>query len=134
MCGKPAVSGKSCATWACGPTASSGSTRPSPGECAKDPKGNTRKIAQTFREACGVAADYGERLAAEGEICWGGMHTWKAMIDMLEAVDRPQTLGFQADMAHTLLYTLGYNAPKARLLPANTIGRTRRSSTRRSRN
>ena len=32
-------------------------------------------------------------------------------------VDRPQTLGFQADMAHTLLFTLGYNAPEDRLLP-----------------
>jgi hypothetical protein len=26
-------------------------------------------------------------------------------------------LGFQADMAHTLLYTLGYNAPEDRILP-----------------
>ena len=86
---------------------------------AKDPVGNTKLIAQTFREACDVADSYGERLAAEGEICWGGMHSWKAMIDTLEAVDRPQTLGFQADMAHTLLYTMGYNAPEARLLPEN---------------
>ena len=39
---------------------------------AKDPEGNTRLIAQTFRDACDVAADYGESLAAEGEICWGG--------------------------------------------------------------
>jgi hypothetical protein len=30
-----------------------------------------------------------------------------------------KTLGFQADMAHTLLYTLGYNAPEARILPAD---------------
>jgi len=35
----------------------------------------------------------------------------------LEAVGRPKTLGFQADMAHTLLYTLGYNAPEDALLP-----------------
>ncbi len=91
----------------------------SPSEWAKDPAGNTRKIAQTFREACNVAADYGERLACEGEICWGGMHSWKDMINTLEAVDRPQTIGFQADMAHTLLYTMGYNAPKSRLLPKN---------------
>jgi len=90
----------------------------SPSDWAKDPAGNTKKIAKTFREACSVAADHGERLAAEGEICWGGMHSWKAMIDTLEATDRPQTIGFQADMAHTLLYTMGYNAPKARLLPA----------------
>jgi hypothetical protein len=84
---------------------------------AKDPRGNTQLIAQTFREACDVAETYGERLAAEGEICWGGMHSWKAMIDTMEATDRPETIGFQADMAHTLLYTLGYNAPEARLLP-----------------
>ncbi len=86
---------------------------------AKDPVANTKLIAQTFREACDVAESYGERLAAEGEICWGGMHSWKAMIDTLEAVGRPKTLGFQADMAHTLLYTMGYNAPESRLLPEN---------------
>jgi sugar phosphate isomerase/epimerase len=86
---------------------------------AKDPIGNTRTIANTFREASDVAEDNGERLAAEGEICWGGMHSWRAMVDLLEQVDRPRTLGFQADMAHTLLYTLGYNAPEARILPAD---------------
>jgi sugar phosphate isomerase/epimerase len=90
----------------------------SPAEWAKDPRGNTKKIAKTFREACSVASDFGERLAAEGEICWGGMHSWKDMINTLEETDRPQTIGFQADMAHTLLYTMGYNAPKSRLLPA----------------
>jgi sugar phosphate isomerase/epimerase len=70
---------------------------------AKDPIGNTRTIANTFRQACDVAEDNGERLAAEGEICWGGMHSWRTMVDLLEQVDRPKTLGFQADMAHTLL-------------------------------
>ncbi len=39
------------------------------------------------------------------------------MIDTLEATDRPGVIGFQADMAHTLLYALGYNAPEARLVP-----------------
>ena len=92
-------------------------SRRSPADWAKDPVGNTKQIAETFREACDVAEDHGERLAAEGEICWGGMHSWKAMVDMLEAVDRPKIIGFQADMAHTLLYTMGYNAPEARLLP-----------------
>jgi sugar phosphate isomerase/epimerase len=89
----------------------------SPAEWAKDPHGNTKKIAQTFREACAVAEGFGERLAAEGEICWGGMHSWKRNLELLEQVDRPKTLGFQADMAHTLLFTLGYNAPEDRLLP-----------------
>lgn len=90
----------------------------SPEEWAKDPAGNTKLIAQTFREACDVAADYGEKLAAEGEICWGGMHSWKTMIDTLEATGRPN-IGFQADMAHTLLYLMGYNAPEHRILPAD---------------
>jgi sugar phosphate isomerase/epimerase len=89
----------------------------SPAEWAKDPIGNTKKIAETFREACDVAESFGERLAAEGEICWGGMHSWKRNVELLEQVGRPQTLGFQADMAHTLLFTLGYNAPEDRLLP-----------------
>lgn len=83
---------------------------------AVDPVGNTKLIAQTFREACDVAADFGEKLAAEGEICWGGMHSWRAMIDTLEQVDRPN-IGFQADMSHTFLYLLGYNSPQDRILP-----------------
>jgi hypothetical protein len=87
-------------------------------EWAKDPVANTKKIAKTFREACSVASDYGERLACEGEICWGGMNSWKDMLNTFEETARPQTIGFQADMAHTLLYTMGYNAPKSRLLPA----------------
>lgn len=84
---------------------------------AKDPETNTKRIAETFREACNVAQDFGERLAAEGEICWGGMHSWRKVIQLLETVGRPETLGFQADMAHTLLFLLGYNAPEDALLP-----------------
>jgi len=91
----------------------------SPSEWAKDPVASTKLIAQTFAEACIVAEGFGERLAAEGEICWGGMHSWRAMVDLLEKVGRPQTIGFQADMAHTLLYTLGYNAPGDNILPEN---------------
>jgi sugar phosphate isomerase/epimerase len=83
----------------------------------KDPEGNTRLIAQTFREACDVAEGFGERLAAEGEICWGGLQSWKVALKLLEMVGRPQTLGFQADMAHTLLYLLGYNKPEDAILP-----------------
>ncbi len=82
---------------------------------AKDPAANTKLIAQTFREAADVAADYNEKLAAEGEICWGGMHSWRAMLDTLEMVDR-KNLGFQADMSHTFLYMLGYNSPENRIL------------------
>ena len=88
----------------------------SPEDWAKDPSESQRLIVDTFREACDIAADYDEKLAAEGEICWAGMHSWRTMVDTLESVDRPN-LGFQADMSHTLLYLLGYNRPQDRILP-----------------
>jgi len=86
-------------------------------EWDKDPKGNTKLIAKSFKEAAKVAKDHGERLAAEGEICWGAMHSWKYMVQLLEEVGQPRVVGFQADMAHTLLYVLGYNAPEHRIVP-----------------
>jgi len=89
-----------------------------PADWATDPAGNTKRIAETFRESCTIADDHGERLAAEGEICWGGMHSWREMVKLLEMVGCPKTLGFQADMAHTMLYLLGYNAaPEDAILP-----------------
>ncbi len=87
------------------------------GDWAGDPEGNQARIAETFKQAGKIAQEHGERLAAEGEICWGGMHSWRTMVDLLERVDMPGVVGFQADMAHTLLYTMGYNAPEDRLLP-----------------
>ena len=86
------------------------------GDWAEDPKGNTAKIAATFQEAAKIAADHGERLAAEGEVCWGGMHSWRDVLELLEAVGMPETVGFQADLAHTYLYLLGVNAPAHALL------------------
>jgi len=81
-----------------------------------DPEGNQSKIADTFKAACDIAEEYDERLAAEGEICWGGMHSWRLMHDLLQRVGHPERLGFQADMAHTLLYVLGVNAPDDRIV------------------
>ena len=83
-----------------------------------DPDGNLQVIAETFREACSIAADHGEKLAAEGEVCWGGMHTYPCMLDLLNRVNRPDVLGFQADMSHTLMYMLGVNGESGdRMLP-----------------
>jgi sugar phosphate isomerase/epimerase len=79
-------------------------------------KANTSRIAETLRQAADIAAEYGERLALEGEICWAGMHSWKDVLDLLEEVGRPETVGFQADLAHTYLYLMGYNAPEHALL------------------
>ncbi|MEM9826237.1 MAG: TIM barrel protein [Planctomycetota bacterium] len=83
----------------------------------KDPEGSQSRIADTFKAACDIAEEYDERLAAEGEICWGGMHSWRKMVDLLERVGHPERLGFQADMSHTLLYLLGYNAPEDAIVP-----------------
>ena len=83
----------------------------SPAEWAKNPEENTKRIANTFREACSIAEDFG------GDKCWGRTHTLPRKVELLERVDRPQTLGYQADMAHTMLFTMGYNAPEDRLLP-----------------
>ncbi|MGI9456628.1 MAG: sugar phosphate isomerase/epimerase family protein [Aeoliella sp.] len=82
----------------------------------ENPSAGTKRIAETFREAARIAVDHGERLAAEGEICWAGMHSWRDMLDLLEEVGMPEALGFQADLAHTYLYLLGYNAPEHALL------------------
>jgi hypothetical protein len=80
-----------------------------------DPKGNTKQIG----EAGKIARDHGERLAAEGEICWAGMHSWKNMVNLLEEVNLPRVVGFQADMSHTHLYILGANAEEHRIVPKN---------------
>ena len=88
----------------------------SPAEWAKDPEAGTAKIATTFREAGKIAQDAGEKLAAEGEICWAGMHSWRRNVELLEMVGMPGVVGFQADMAHTMLFTLGHNAPEDKLV------------------
>jgi sugar phosphate isomerase/epimerase len=91
----------------------------SPADWVKDPDAFTKRIAHTFREAGAIASGFGERLAAEGEICWAGMHSWRLNVQLLEMVGMPELVGFQADMAHTMLFTMGYNAPEDRLLPDN---------------
>lgn len=85
----------------------------------KDPKGNTKLIAETFREAGKIAQDHGEIIVAEGEICWGGMHSWRENVNLLEMVGMPGVVGYQADMAHSMLFVLGANAEKDRILPAD---------------
>ena len=52
------------------------------------------------------------------------------MVELLEQVGRPKTVGFQADMAHTLLFTMGYNAPEDRILPENFDWTDRKRSTK----
>jgi sugar phosphate isomerase/epimerase len=83
----------------------------------KDPERGTKRIAETFREAAKIAQDHGEYIVCEGEICWGGMHSWRENVKLLEEVNMPGVVGYQADMAHSMLFVLGANAEKDRLLP-----------------
>ena len=92
-----------------------------------------RRIAETFREACddrrrATASGSPPKARSAGAACTAG----SAMLELLEMVDRPQTLGFQADMAHTLLFTLGYNAPEDRILPEDFDWTDRRDARRRA--
>ena len=89
------------------------------GDWDKDPVGGTKLIAETFREAGKIAADHGEFIVAEGEICWGGMHSWRENVKLLEMVGMPGVVGYQADMAHSMLFVLGANAEQDRLLPGD---------------
>jgi len=94
-----------------------------------DPSGNQKRIAHTFREACKIAEGHGERLAAEGEICWGGMHSWKRMLELLEMVGRPQTSAFRPTWpirSSTCWATMRRRTPCCRKI---SIGATERSST-----
>ncbi len=61
------------------------------------------------------ASGWPPRAKSAGAACTVG----GAWCELLEMVGRPQTLGFQADMAHTLLYVLGHNAPEDAILPAD---------------
>ena len=106
------------------PLAVSDRLRGEPGDWAADPEGNQKRIAQTFREACSIARDYGEFLVAEGEVCWGGMHSWRRMIQLLEMVDQKGVLGFQADMAHTLCTCWAPMRLKTRCCLQVSTGRT----------
>ncbi len=60
-----------------------------------------------------TASGWPPRARSAGAACTPG----GTMVDLLERVGEPETVGFQADMAHTLLYTLGENAPEDRILP-----------------
>ena len=92
-------------------------TANSPSNFAKDPIENQKRNIATIKEAGKIAESFGEKLAIEGEICWGGMHGWKSLLELLNGVDMPKTIGIQADMAHTLLFMLGYNAEEDSLVP-----------------
>ena len=81
--------------------------------------GKSKRIAELSARPANVAEGFGERLAAEGEICWGGMHSWKRMLELLEDGGRPETLGSRPTWRIRCSYTLGYNAPEDRILPQN---------------
>ena len=130
-----AIAPKAQAISASGSMASCASIPPrSPAEWAKDPLENTMRIAETFREACSIADAYGERLAAEGEICWGGMHSWKRMVvDLLEMVNRPEDPRLPGGHGpHAALSRSALTLPKTAFCQRTSTGQTLTFSTKRS--
>ena len=75
----------------------------------RSPRPSARRATSPKSSASGSPP----KARSAGAACTAG----SGIVELLELVDRPKTLGFQADMAHTLLFTLGYNAPEDRLLP-----------------
>jgi hypothetical protein len=45
------------------------------------------------------------------------MHSWREMVKLPGDGRPPGVVGYQADMAHSMLYTLGYNREQDRILP-----------------
>jgi hypothetical protein len=88
----------------------------SPSDWVRNPKENTRRIADTFRQACDVASDFGERLAAEGEICWGGMHSWREMVRLLEQVNPRTMRSCPRVLAGTMIFVFRARWPNSRPL------------------
>ena len=46
-----------------------------------DPEAEPGRSPRPSGRPATIAEDHGERLAAEGEICWGGMHSWRTMVE-----------------------------------------------------
>ncbi len=105
---------------------------------AADPEGNQQQIAETFKQAAAIAKDHGEKLAAEGEICWGGMHSWRRMVRTCwkpaAASRRARTSSVSRPTWPTPSSTPSAKTPpRTASCPPTTTGKTRPSSTAPSR-
>ena len=83
---------------------------------ADNPAANQKVVAKTFSDACDVAEQYGEALGGRRRDLLGRrMHSWKHMVELLEMVgEAKKRSASRPDMAHSMLYTMGYNAPEHR--------------------
>ena len=101
----------------------------------EDPAGNTKRIAETFREACAITDSYGERLAAEGEISGAACTAGSACSGCSRWWAGRSTLGFQADMAHNAVHdrlqrARGSNSARGlRLVRSDTLDRAIKTMT-----
>ena len=62
-----------------------------PGDWAATRRATRRRSPRPSAQAARHRRDHGERLAAEGEICWGGMHCWRHIVELLERSGGPKT-------------------------------------------
>ncbi len=88
---------------ASGSAASSASTQPSSvsRSSGKIPRRNTTKIAKHIPRGCEDRRRQRPAISLrKAEICWASMHSWKDILRPARKVGMPETLSFQADMAH----------------------------------
>ena len=94
------------------------------------PKPTRKRIADTFRKACDIAEEFGERLAAEGEICWGGMHSCAAHGRAARSGRTARKRSaFRPTWPTRSSIMLGHNAPEDASCRPTSTGTTRPRST-----
>ena len=67
------------------------------------------------------AAEYGEDVVCEGEICWRGMEGWRPCLELHQRVNR-ENVFFMGDTSHNAFFAAGHNRPaQENLLPKGTV-------------
>jgi sugar phosphate isomerase/epimerase len=84
---------------------------------AENPSQRFARLKKTIQAACEIASDYGQRLAAEGEPSWGGMHSLTSFVRLIKEVNRPMLFGGQLDLAHLANFMVGAADKNDRVLP-----------------
>ena len=86
-----------------------------------------------------IAEDFGERLAAEGEICWGGMHSWRRMVNCWRWWTTRRRSASRPTWRTRMLFTHGLQrargplaAGRLRLVEAGRVARLRTDRWRRA--
>ncbi len=76
-------------------------------------------VGSQIQSFVGLLDDYPSAAAAYSVRKLRSAYTGSAIRVRRASDNAEQNIGFQADMSHTLLYTMGYNCPEDRILPVD---------------